>query len=292
MNRAAGSRQGMDYRPNNSFDDRRAGRRPEAAGFTLLEVLTGLAILALVSSSVLVVIDRCVASAANSSLRMEAFSLVRENLEKVLVQESVEESVEYGTSDKYPDISWQTVVEAFPEPMGGEMWVRAVCSAEYVDSQGETQEIELTHWIAKLTEQQAGELMDDEEVAALEAEQALATAEQAAQYARIDVETLDEWIEAGLKTTEDEAFIKYNLDLFMDSQGEPSDQDKAKQVESIQELAMILRTMQKEMAQVAAGFESEDPVVQSAAAGLSSEEIENLSLSQIMELLKKQKQTK
>jgi hypothetical protein len=150
----------------------------------------------------------------------------------------------------------------------------------------------LTHWIAKLTEQQAGELMDDEEVAALEAEQALATAEQAAQYARIDVETLDEWIEAGLKTTEDEAFIKYNLDLFMDSQGEPSDQDKAKQVESIQELAMILRTMQKEMAQVAAGFESEDPVVQSAAAGLSSEEIENLSLSQIMELLKKQKQTK
>jgi prepilin-type N-terminal cleavage/methylation domain-containing protein len=282
----------MDHRPNNSFDDRRAGPRLDAAGFTLLEVLTGLAILALVSSSVLVVIDRCVASAANSSLRMEAFSLVRENLEQVLVQESVEESIEYGTSDKYPDISWQTVVEAFPEPMGGEMWVRAVCSAEYMDSQGETQKIELTHWIAKLTEQQAGELMDDEEVATLEAEQALATAEQAAQYARIDVETLEEWIEAGLKTTEDEAFVKYNLDLFMGSQGEPSDQDKARQVESIQELAMILRTMQKEMAQVAEGFESEDPVVRNAAEGLSSEEIENLSLSQIMELLEKQKQTK
>jgi prepilin-type N-terminal cleavage/methylation domain-containing protein len=282
----------MHHRANNSFFDRRSGGQPEAAGFTLLEVLTSLAILALVSSSVLVVIDRCVASAANLSLRMEAFSLVRENLEQVLVRDSVEESIEYGTSDKYPDISWQTVVEAFPEPTGGEMWVRVVCSAEYMDSQGQTQKVELTHWIAKLTEQQAGELMDDEELATLEAEQSLDTVEEAAEYARVNAETIQEWIKAGLKTTEDDGFLKYNLDLFMSGQGDPSDEDKARQVESVQELAMTLRTMQNEMAEAAGGSENENSAVQRAAAGLSSEEIENLSLSQILELLKKQKQTK
>lgn len=282
----------MDQRENNSVGSRHIGKRPGAAGFTLLEVLTGLAILALVSSSVLVVIDHCVASAANTSLRMEAFSLARENLEKVLVRASVEESVEYGTSDKYSDLSWQTVIEAFPEPIGGEMWVRVVCSAEYPDSEGRTQKIELTHWIAKLTEQQAGELMDDEDLAALEAEQSLATAKEAGQYARVDVETIQEWIEAGLKTTKDEGFIKYNVDLFVAGQGDPSDGDKARQVESIQELAMTLRTIQKEMAQVADGLESENSAVRNAAAGLSSKEIENLSLSQILELLQKQKQAK
>ncbi len=277
----------MQHRANNSFLDRRIGGQPEAAGFTLLEVLTSLAILALVSSSVLVVIDRCVASAANSSLRMEAFSLVRENLEQVLVRDSVEESVEYGTSDTYSDISWQTVIEAFPEPIGGQTWVRAVCSAEYTDSQGQIQKVELTHWIARLTDQQAGELMSDEDLATLEAEQSLATAEEAAEYAGVDAETIQQWVEAGLKTTEDDGFIKYNLDLFAGSQGDPSDEDKAKQVESVQQLAMTLRTMQKEMAEAADG--SEDSGAQGAAAGLSSEEIEKLSLSQIMELLKKQK---
>ena len=82
-------------------------------GFTLLEVLAALAILALASSSVMIVIDRCVASASDSTLRMEAFELVRENLEKILILDAVEESADYGTSDKYPDISWQTVIEGF-----------------------------------------------------------------------------------------------------------------------------------------------------------------------------------
>jgi prepilin-type N-terminal cleavage/methylation domain-containing protein len=271
----------MDHRAHNSFLDRRAGRRPGAPGFTLLEVLTGLAILALVSSSVLVVIDRCVASAANSSLRMEAFSLVRENLEQVLVRDSVDESIEYGTSDKYPDISWQTVVEAFPEPIGGQMWVRAVCSAEYEDSQGQAQKIELTHWIAKLTEQQAGELMNDEELAALETEQSLETAEEAAKYARVDVETIEEWIEAGLKTTEDDGFIKYNLDLFVQSKGNPAAEEKAEQVESVKELAMKLRTMQDDQGEGAEGS-GKDPLT-----GLSSEELEKMDPGQVMDRLKK-----
>jgi len=275
----------MHNRADNPFLGERAGRRPEIAGFTLLEVLTSLAILALASSSVLIVIDRCVASAANSALRMEAFSLARENLEQVLVRDSVEESIEYGTSDTYTDISWQTVIEAFPEPVSGEMWVRAVCSAEYTDSAGETQKIELVHWIAELTDQQTGQLMDDETLAKLEVEQFLATDEDAAKYAGVDVETLQQWVDNGLVMTEDDGFIKYNLDFFVESQGDPSVRDKARQVESIRELAMALRTMQKELEEDAGGSDAGN-----SATGLSPAELEKMDIGEVMKLLKQRQE--
>ena len=274
----------MHSRANNPFLSEPAGRQSERAGFTLLEVLTALAILALASSSVLLVIDRCVSSAADSALRMEAFRLVRENLEQVLVRDAVEESVEYGASDLYPDISWETVIEAFPEPVNGEMWVRAVCSAEYTDSKGETREVELVHWIAALSDQQAGQLMSDEELAKLEAEQVLVAAEDAAQYARIDVETLEKWVEDGLVLTEEGGFIKYNLDLFIKAQGNPTAEDKARQVESIQELAMALRTMQNALQE---GGEAGDG---DPAAGLSPEELEKMDIGEVMDLLRKRQE--
>jgi prepilin-type N-terminal cleavage/methylation domain-containing protein len=231
----------MQHETNNPFLSEQAARRAAGAGFTLLEVLTALAILALASSSVLLVIDLCVNSALDSSLRMEAFRLVRENLEQVLVRDSVEESTDYGTSDLYPDISWQTVIEAFPEPVNGNMWVRAVCTAEYKDSKDQDQKVELTHWIAALTDQQAGALLSDEEMAKLEAEQTLTTAADAAKYAKVNAETLQQWVDNGLLMTEEGGFLKYNLDLFIESNGEPSEQDKVKQVESIEELALTLR---------------------------------------------------
>ncbi len=269
----------MDNRTNNmaaiAWPQRRAG------GFTLLEVLTALAILALASSSVLLVIDRCVASAADSALRMEAFQLVRENLEKVLVSDAVEESVEYGDSETYADMSWQTVIEAFAEPMEGQMWVRAVCSAEYTDSKGQKQKVELVHWITELTDQQAGQLMNDEELAKLEAEQFLATAEEAAQYARVNVETLEQWVEDGLMMTEDEGFLKYNLDLFVESKGNPTAEDKANQVASIRELAMMLRPAQN------GPGEGPDESGEDPATGPSSGELEKMSGDQIMDLLRK-----
>src|SRR4030042_903009 len=94
----------------------RAHGRLSTKGFTLFEIIAALGILGLVCSSVLLVIDRCVNSAADSSMRMEAFRLVRENLEEILVSDSVEETVEYGTSDEYPDISWETGVGALSGP--------------------------------------------------------------------------------------------------------------------------------------------------------------------------------
>ena len=80
--------------------------------FSLIETVAALAILALISTSVLVVINRCIASAADSALRMQAFEVARENMEKLLVLDSVGEKVEYGSSETNPDIQWQTAVES------------------------------------------------------------------------------------------------------------------------------------------------------------------------------------
>jgi type II secretory pathway pseudopilin PulG len=119
--------------------------------FSLIEAMTALVILALISSSVLVVIDRCVISAADSDLRMQAFEVARENMETLLAGNSAPLSVEYGSSDKYPGIQWQTTVETFDEPVTRQQWLRGVCSAEYTDSGGEVQTVELTHWLSDLS---------------------------------------------------------------------------------------------------------------------------------------------
>jgi len=115
--------------------------------FSLVEVLTALAVLALISSSVLVVINRCVASAADSALRIQAFEVARENMEKLLASTSLEEGVEYGESDKYPEITWTTIVETFYEPITARMWARGVCSAEYKIRKGRSRRLSLpTGW--------------------------------------------------------------------------------------------------------------------------------------------------
>jgi hypothetical protein len=98
------------------------------------------------------------ASAADSALRMQAFEVARDNMETLLVRDSVKEMVEYGSSDKYPEIQWQRTVEAFNEPATSEMWIQAVCSAEYFDTAGEKQTIELTHWLTDLTEKQVHQI--------------------------------------------------------------------------------------------------------------------------------------
>jgi hypothetical protein len=131
--------------------------------FSLVEVVTALIILALISSSVLVVISRCMACAADSALRMQAFEVARDNMETLLSKDSVEEMVEYGSSDKYPEIQWQTAVEAFYEPVTERMWVRAICSAEYADTAGDVQTIELTHWLTGLTREQLIQMIKREQ---------------------------------------------------------------------------------------------------------------------------------
>ncbi len=208
--------------------------------FSLVEVLTALAILALISSSVLVVINRCVASAADSALRIQAFEVARENMEKLLASTLVQENVEYGESDKYPDITWQRVVETFYEPITARMWLRGVCSAQYIDMEGQEQTVELTHWLTDLTKKQLLDIMTREEEEGQLAAQLIGTLEEAAEYAGVDVETIERWLENGMLTTGDGSFVRMNLDIYKLSGGNPSPEDKKLQVKSEAELIRLM----------------------------------------------------
>lgn len=142
---------------------RGAIRDTKEKAFTLAETVAALIILAFVSSSVLVVINRYMASAVDSVMRMQAFEVARKNMEELLTSDLAEESVEYGNSERYPDIQWETVVESFSDPLTDKMWIQAICSAEYTDSEGEVRKIELTHWLTDLTKAQEQQILARQE---------------------------------------------------------------------------------------------------------------------------------
>jgi len=207
-------------------------RNMREKAFSLIESLTALIILAFVSSSVLVVINRSIASAADSALSMQALEVARENMEALLSKDSAAEMVEYGSSDKYPQIQWQTTVEAFYEPITSRMWIQAVCSAEYTDSSGELQTVELTHWLTDLTKEQLIRLMQ-EKLKELTAEQLIETAEDAAEYAEVDVETIQQWVDNGMLMTEEGYYIKSELELYKETDGRPTPEDRRRQAERL-----------------------------------------------------------
>ncbi len=270
-------------------DTQHAMRRASHKGFTLSEAMMALMILGLVCSSVLVVINRCVASAADSALRMHAFETARQNMEKLLACDSVKESVEYGASDRYPDIKWTSVVETFYEPIGNRMWVRAVCSAEYEDSQGETQTIKLTHWLTNVTKEQLLQIMKEQEAQDQQflADQIVETIEEAAEYAGVKEETIEQWLENGMLTMENGAFIKNNLDIYKRNNGKPSEDDKKLQVQTETDLVQLRQQLGTTAGQPAPGQTDRqnelDPVT-----GLTYQELERMDFNQIFELLKKQ----
>ena len=194
-------------------------------------------ILAFFSSGVLAVINRCMAWASDSAVRMRAFEVARDNMEKLLSSDSVKEMSEYGDSEKYPGIKWQTDVETFYEPITSRMWVRGVCTAQYEDAAGEEQTIELTHWLTNLTKEQLLALAQrDEKEKALLAGQVLVTVEDAAAYAGVDVPTVEKWIDNGMLTLEDGSFVKQNIDLYKNSGGNPPAEQVQTQVQSKAEL--------------------------------------------------------
>ena len=252
--------------------------------FSLVEVLMAVAILALTCSSVLVVIERCVTSATESALRMRAFEVARDNMEKLLASSSVKESIEYGQSEKYPDIGWQTVVETFYEPITARMWIRGVCSAQYTDSDDEEQTIELTHWLTDLTKEQLLQIeqRDEEELEDLAAE-LIETLEDAADYAGVNVETIEQWLQNGLLTTEDGSFIKDNLDLYMRDNGNPSEEEKSQQAKSLADLKN--KRSQSEDGSASEAWKDEiDP-----KTGLTYGELEQMDFSEVWELMQNQR---
>lgn len=129
--------------------NRRSGR-----AFTLAEVVMAIALVAVITSSVLVVTARCIDATIDGTLKAQAFELARENMETLLAASSVAEVVEFGTDEKNPDLQWETIVETFTEPATSKVWAQAVCSASYTDSSGEFQKIELVHWLTDISEGQ------------------------------------------------------------------------------------------------------------------------------------------
>jgi type II secretory pathway pseudopilin PulG len=236
--------------------------------FSLVEAVTALVILAIVCSGVVVVISRCIASAADSQIRMQAFEVARENMEKLLASNSVKETTEFGNSDKYPEIKWQTAVETFYDPMTARMWVRGVCSAEYTDTEGQTQTVELTHWLTDVTKEQLLQILANKEKEKQQEQELLAvqlvgTIEEAAKYAGVDVPTVKKWVENGMATVEDGSFVKKNLDIFKESNGNPPPEVKTQQVKSEGELVELTKEQAKEQGKPA---EPEKPTAQEKPA--------------------------
>ena len=137
------------------------------SAFCFIEVLTALAILTLISFSVAVVINRCLVSATNTTLKIQAFEVARENMEKLLSESTTTEMVEYGSSEKYPAVRWQTTVETFYEPVTSRIWLRAICGAEYADANDTEQKVELTHWLTSLTKKELQKLYEQRRLAEL-----------------------------------------------------------------------------------------------------------------------------
>ncbi len=124
-------------------------------GFTITEAIASVVVLAIIISGVLVVFNRCSESTLNSTLRMQAFEVARENMETLLISKKITNGTEYGYSEKYPAIEWTTTVETFTEPDTKSMWARAICSAQYEDLSDELKKVELVQWIAKIDDKQA-----------------------------------------------------------------------------------------------------------------------------------------
>lgn len=248
------------------------------AGFTLVEVISATAILALIASSVWVVIDRCIYSAADSKIKMQAFEVARENMETILSMPSVKEKTQTGSSEKYPGIEWETVVEPFYEPINSQMWLRAVCTASYYNSKGETKSVELIHWLTGLSKEQLlSVLMQQDESIEEPISQIIETVEDAASYAEVSNEIIQKWVDNGMKTTVDGFFLVNNLDLFKKNNGTPSETDKTNlQITSEDDFK---RKMTKE---------NKDAIENKtdSATGLTYGQLEKMDIKDIWEVLK------
>lgn len=146
--------------------------------FTLIEIVTSLVVLALIVSGSLVVINNCLESSADMRLRMAAFSLARENMERLLAAGALPESIEYGDSNSVVGVTWETRVEPFYDPHTNRMWLRGVSSASWYDAAAQLKTIEFTHWLTDLSSEDTAKILRREQAQQMALdEQALAEAD-------------------------------------------------------------------------------------------------------------------
>ena len=134
------------------------------AAFTMVEIVAALAVLGMMLTSVMVLVNRGAEFVMDLQTRQHAFELARSNMETLLSETRLSEMSDFGTSEIYPDVEWETIVEPFYEPVTNRMWIRAVCSAGYTDRKGEYQAVELEHWITNLNATQVKQILAQQEV--------------------------------------------------------------------------------------------------------------------------------
>jgi hypothetical protein len=58
---------------------------------------------------------------------------------------------------------WQITTEDFYEPLTSRTWLQATCTANYIDSSGTEQTIELKHWLTELSQEDLLKISDQNE---------------------------------------------------------------------------------------------------------------------------------
>ena len=240
--------------------------------FTLIESMTAVALLAFICAGVWLVLERCTSAAADTTQQMRAFEIAHENMEKILASDSVQESTEYGISEKFPEIRWQNTIESFSSPVGSNTWVRAVCSAEYTDTEGTLKKVELTNWLTMLSDEQANQLAANSELQKKAiAKYTLATEDLAAEYAGVTVETVKQWVKNGMPMTDDGSYIKPWLDLYLQTDGKPSQQDRQNLLAKYPELSASKPQNTSQNPSTSSGTQTPESQAQPGSTGSDSE---------------------
>jgi prepilin-type N-terminal cleavage/methylation domain-containing protein len=136
--------------------------KKQRRAFTLMEVVMAVMIIGVIITSVMAVMNQCIAATIDSRTHTQAFEIVRNNMETLLAENKLAEKTEFGISDANPDIQWETLIETFTEPVTESMWLRAACSATYTDQDGEFQTVQLTHWLSEIPPALQKKLKDQE----------------------------------------------------------------------------------------------------------------------------------
>lgn len=201
----------------------------KSSGFTLLEVVVALMLLGVICASLFVVMERCMVSVTDMIWERRAFEVARENLEQVLCRTSVneQEDEDYGQSERYPQIAWGTTMDIYTDPIDGSLsWLKVVCTAEYEDTEGETQTVSLSHLLCSISESED----DPNQVDGFEDWKVYTSDNEAAADLGIDVEQIIEFKDNDMLLTDANLCIRHNCQIFIDAGGDPNEVERARQV--------------------------------------------------------------
>jgi hypothetical protein len=163
------------------------------------------------------------------------------------------------------------------------MWIRGVSLARYNDIENQEQTVELTHWLTDVTKDQLLQMMNEPNSEEEQFyDQLVESVDEAAAYASVDVEVVEQWLDNGMLVTDDGSFVKANLDIYKASNGNPSPEDRQRQASSMAEIA----AEQEKLDDIRARGEREGPGAIDPKTGLTYEELELMDFSDIYELMK------